>query len=419
MIEKYFVADGEFSIDGIRLPDLLAVDATPCYVYSARVIKDKYRTLREHLPGFEIFYSFKANPNLAISRTLLDLGANADVSSLGELKGAFKVGFRPENVLFVGPGKTEEELYYAIANGVFAVIVESAYELQLVDEIAGKLKKHANVMLRINTLEAPTAPEIMSGGPSKFGIDEETVVAEVRAIELRHSTLSGIHVYSASQVLDPAFISQHLTYVAELALRLSGEIGFELKCIDFGGGFGVPYAAGEAELDLAGISSAAKAAQQMVLAAFPNCRLALEVGRFLVAEAGIFLTKVTRIKPSRGKTFIITDAGMNHFTRPAFMHVNHSVKLLNKMADKDAGRFDICGPICTPLDVSGVDVALPSPQIGDIVGFFNAGAYGCTMSMVNFMSLGWPSEIMVDGGRAFVIRKARRADDLFENQNQK
>jgi diaminopimelate decarboxylase len=419
LIERYYIRSGQFWIDGLNLQELLAKCPTPCYAYSASVIRDKYARLTERFPGFEVFSSFKANPNLAICKTLLCLGANADVSSLGELKGAFKVGFKPENILFVGPAKTEEELRYAIANGIFAVIVESPYELALVDEIAGKLNKQASVMLRINTLEKPTAPEIMVGGPSKFGIDEELAIEAIRAVRLEHSTIVGIHVYSASQVLDPEFLARHITYVGDLALRLSREIGFELRCIDFGGGFGVPYKAEDAEPDLAPAAAAARAARDKVLAAFPDCRLAFEVGRYLVAEAAVFMTRVVRLKRSRGKQFVITDAGMNHFSRPIFQRLNHPTRILNKITEEPAGVYDVGGPICTPLDISGKEVRLPAPEIGDVVGFFNAGAYGYTMSMVNFMSLGWPAEVMVDDGRAYVIRKARAAEEFFEDQSLK
>jgi diaminopimelate decarboxylase len=416
LVEKYYVRSGKFWIDGMRLSDILAKHPTPCYIYSASVVRDKFARLTERLPGFEVFFSFKANPNLAIGKTALGLGANADVSSLGEIKAALKVGFKPENILFVGPAKTEEELRYAVANDIFAVVAESPYELALVDQIAGRLKRRARVMLRVNTLEKPTAPEIMVGGPSKFGMDEETVVDAVRGVALKHSEIVGIHVYSASQVLDPAFIADHITYVGDLAVRLAEAIGFELRCIDFGGGFGVPYKDGEGELDLDPIAAAAETARRKVLAAAPDCRLAFEVGRYLVAEAGIFVTRVARIKQSRGKVFVLTDAGMNHFSRPIFQRLNHPVRILNKIADKPAGIVNVGGPICTPLDVSGKEVALPAAEIGDVVGFFNAGAYGYTMSMVNFMSLGWPAEVMVDTGRAYVIRKARLAEEFFEDQ---
>jgi len=415
-VERNYIRSGKFWIDGVRLPDILAKFPTPCYIYSASVIKENYQRIRDHFPAYEVFSSFKANPNLAISKTLLGLGASADVSSLGELKAALKVGYKPENILFVGPGKSDEEIRYAVTTGVFAIVAESPYEIELVDAIAGKIKKQARLMLRINTLEKPTAPEIMVGGPSKFGIDEEVAIDSVRSIRLKHSRIIGVHVYSASQVLDPQFHAMHINYVGDLALHLAEKIGFELKCIDFGGGFGVPYKDGEPELDLGPIATAAEVVGEKVHRMSPECRLAFEIGRYIVAEAGIFLTKVLRIKNSRGKRFVITDAGLNHFTRPVFQRVNHPARILAKIVDRPVGTFDICGPICTPLDVTAHCVPLPEPEVGDVIGLFNAGAYGYTMSMIDFMSLGWPAEVMIDDGRMFVIRKPRMAEEFFEDQ---
>jgi diaminopimelate decarboxylase len=416
LISGYFVKDGQFHIDGVGLDRVLENHETPFYLYSAGVIRDKYQILRDAFPGYQVFYSFKANPNLAICKMLLGLGANADVSSMGEIQAAFEVGFKPSDVAFVGPGKTEQEIEYAIERGIYAVAAESVYELELIETLARKLNRHVNVLLRINTLEEPVSPEMMVGGPSKFGFDEETVAEDVRAIRLEQARIIGIHVYSASQVLDAGFISNHLHYVLDLALRLSKQVGFELRCIDFGGGFGVPYEEGKADLDLKRISAAASQVKQKLDEIKPGCRLIFEVGRFLVAEAGLFVTKAIRVKPSRGKCFIITDGGMNHFSRPVFMRVDHQVRLLNKITAEPTTECSIAGPICTPIDISGRNVMLPKPERGDIVCLFGAGAYGFTMSMLNFMSLGWPAEILVDAGEIRVIRQPRSAESFFPDQ---
>ena len=156
--------------------------------------------------------------------------------------------------------------------------------------------------------------------------------------------------------------------------------------------------------------------RQALDGASPGCRLIFEVGRFLVAEAGIFVTTAIRVKDSRGKHFIITDGGMNHFTRPVFIGINHPVRLLNKIAATRETECSVGGPICTPLDIIGKDVMLPMPERGDMVGIFGAGAYGYTMSMLNFMSLGWPAELLADSGKIHLIRKAKPADALFPDQ---
>ncbi len=405
----------ELTIDGIAISDVIRLHPTSFYIYSAKKIRENFAKLKSSLEGFEIFYSFKANPNLTICKLLLDLGAGADVSSGGELEAAFRVGFKPRDIAFVGPGKTEQELKLAVRENIFAIVVESPYELELLDGIARKEGKSVGALLRINTLEEPISPEMMVGGPSKFGIDEEGVVDEIRSLRLSNVRIEGIHVYSASQVLDANFIANHFDYVARLALKLADEIGFDLRCVDFGGGFGIPYG-DERPLDLTPIRDAAFGARSLLLAKHEGCRMIVEVGRYIVAEAGIFVTKVLRVKTSRGKCFVITDSGMNHFSRPVLMRVAHPIKILNKINQPATKLCNVAGPICTPIDVSGKDVLLPEPEPGDIVGIFNAGAYGYSMSLVNFMSLGWPAEIMIDDGKVEVIRKSHPAAYLFKDQ---
>lgn len=415
-MEAEFIRNGEFVPDGVSLDRLLAECPTPVYLYSAGSIRRKYGMLAAAFPGYDFFYSFKANPNLNICRMLLEMGACADVSSMGELKAALSVGFRPENIAFVGPGKTDEEIAFAIEKGIYAIAAESAYEIRTIESTAARLGRQARVLLRINTLEEPISPEMMVGQASKFGIDEESVVEEVGRIKLKHARIIGVHVYSASQVLDTDFIAGHLGYVLDLSLGLARALDFDLECIDFGGGFGVPYGEGETELDLEPIAKAARDVRRRLQAERPACRMIFEVGRYLVAEAGVFLTRAIRVKPSRGKTFIITDGGMNHFSRPVFMRVAHPVRLVNKIAMERNTPCSVAGPICTPVDVVARDVMLPEPEPGDIVGIFGAGAYGYTMSILNFMSLGWPAEVMVEGGRIRLIRKPKPAEAFFPDQ---
>jgi diaminopimelate decarboxylase len=416
VIEEYFLRDGVFSADGVGIEEIVSSFGTPCYLYSARVIDDKYEKITSRFPGFEIFYSFKANPSLAICRRLLSLGASADISSLGELETALAAGFEPRNIAFVGPGKTEQEIDAAVRAGIYAIAAESAQELELIESVSRRLSKRTDVLLRINTLEEPVSPEMMVGGPSKFGFDEETVVDQVGRLRLESARLIGIHVYSASQVLDSAFISGHIDYVADLAARLSEELGFELRCIDFGGGFGVPYEKGQTELDLVPISNAAADVKRRLEEKAPGCRLIFEVGRYLVAESGVFITRVLRVKESRGTSYVITDGGMNHFSRPVVMGVDHPTRILNKMALKGDTRCSIGGPICTPIDLLGKDTLLPRPLPGDIVGIFHAGAYGYTMSMINFMSLGAPAEVLAHAGKLHLLRKSRPAGYVLEGQ---
>lgn len=416
MKPEYFLRDGAFSADGIAIDEIVSAYDTPLYLYSASVIKHKYDKLVSSFPGYEIFYSLKANPSLAVCARLRSYGARADISSMGELESALKAGFEPRNIAFVGPGKSERELEAAVRAGIYAVAVESPQELELIESLSRKLARPVNVLLRVNTLEEPASPEMMVGGTSKFGLDEETLVGRVRGVSLKNARLIGIHVYSASQILDSGFISRHIDYVTDLALRLSDELGFRLECIDFGGGFGVPYENGEIELDLAPISRAAASAKQRLDHAAPGCRLIFEVGRYLIAECGVFLTRVLRVKESRGTCIVITDGGMNHFSRPVFMGVKHAVRNLTRIGLPDDTRCSVGGPICTPIDFLGKYIPMPHPEAGDILGVFDAGAYGYSMSLVNFMSLGAPAEVLAEAGRLHLIRRPKPPGHILEGQ---
>ena len=394
-------------MDGIGLDDLLRAGSTPCYAYSASTIRSQYRKLAQAFPGFDLFYSFKANPNLALVRLLRGLGAGAEVSSAGELRLAFDAGFPPGDIILVAPAKTDAEIALGVSSDIHALVVDSAVELEQVERAARDAGRDARVMLRVNTRERPDAGEVMVGGPSKFGFDEEQLIESVRSVRLMHARITGIQVYSASQVLDPGFLSDHIEYVFGLARTLSAELGVGFDTIDFGGGFGVPYEEGDVELDLGPVAATAARLRAEREDRLQGCRLVLESGRYIVAEAGLFLARVVRVKRSRGKTFVITDGGMNGFSRPVFMRVAHRIRLLNKFDREPAGPCDVCGPICTPIDCLGQDVPLPEPEPGDIVGVFCAGAYGYTMSLLGFMSRGAPAELLADSGDVTVIRDPR------------
>ena len=383
-------------LENINIERLLGQYQTPCYVYSASTIRNQYRKLASAFPGFTVCYSLKANPNPAIGRILAGLGAGAETSSQAELESALAAGFNPRDIIMVGPAKSADDIGAAIRNGIYAIVVDSGDELLQVDALTQRSDRPQLALLRINTMEKPRSKEAMVGGPSKFGFDEEKVVSQVQGIKLDQTRIAGIQVYSASQVLDSGFLARHLEYVLELAKRLAGELKFKPECIDFGGGFGVPYAENEPELDLKPIAEVAHRLRADNREFLAGCRLLLESGRYLVAESGVFLTRIVRVKESRGKTFVITDAGMNAFSRPVFMQVRHPIRLLNRLGEPAAGRYEVCGPICTPLDCIGSDVPLPSPEPGDVVGVFNAGAYGYSMSLRDFMSLPHPKEILAD-----------------------
>lgn len=401
-----FVRNGQFDVEGFGLSNLTGSSRTPFYVYSGRVVRQNYARLVRALPGFEVFFSLKANPLPAVSGLLHSLGAGAEVSSAGELRTVLRVGFAPRNIVLVGPAKTRRDLSAALNAGIYAVVAESAAELAVLEELAARRRVRPSVLLRVNTWEQPTgARERMVGGPSKFGFDEETLVSEVRKLNLRHVRILGIQAYSASGVLDAGFIRRHLEYVVRLAARVSRELAFPLRGIDFGGGFGIPYETGQRELDLSRVSRAAAQLRRKYTQELRGCRLILEIGRYLVAEAGVFVTRVVRVKQSRGRLFAICDGGMNHFSRPVFMQVAHQAHVLNRIAERAVQEYEIAGPLCTPIDRLATKCRLPEVEAGDLIGVFDAGAYGCSMSLLRFLSFGLPGEILVDQGRPVYVRR--------------
>ena len=402
--EESFVRDGRFVADGVTLDEMAGKHRTPFYVYSAAAIRTKYELLKTHFPAFDVCYSLKANPNSAVCGVLAGSGAGAEVSSPQELATALAAGFAPENTAYVAPAKTAADVEQVLRAGVHAIVADAASELELVESAARRLGVDARVLLRINTNETqPDAKEVMVGGPSKFGFDEESVVADVAGANLRQARIAGIQVYSASQVLDATWLGAHIAYVFGLARQLSREIGFKLETVDFGGGFGIPMHEREAELDLAGLARAVSPAVAEFRHEHPECRLLFESGRYLVAEAGVFVTRVVRVKESRGRVFAICDGGMNAFARPVFMRIRHPARLLNRLAERAAVDVNVCGPICTPLDCIAKDEHLPMPRAGDLVGFLNAGAYGYTMSLLDFMSRGRPVELLADRGALHAV----------------
>ena len=396
--DEFFVKDGRFVADGVVL-DEIAKHPTPLYVYSAESVRTKYRLLKERFPAFDICYSLKANPNPSICAILQRAGAGAEVSSPRELATALAAGFAPQGVVYVAPAKTAAEVESALQAGIHAIVADAPSDLELVEDAARKFDARPRVLLRINTKETqPEAKEVMVGGPSKFGFDEENVAAEVAGARLKHARIAGIQVYSASQVLDPAWLAAHIEYVFKLALSLSRKLGFRLETVDFGGGFGVPQQEREPELDLARLAEPVAGSLAAFRADYPECRLVFESGRYLVAESGVFVSRVVRVKESRGRVFAICDGGMNSFARPVFMRIKHPVRLLNRLNEHATAHVDVCGPICTPIDCIAKDAFLPLPKAGDLVGLLNAGAYGCTMSLLEFMSRGRPLELLADAG---------------------
>jgi diaminopimelate decarboxylase len=269
----------------------------------------------------------------------------------------------------------------------------------------------------VNTGEGvDKAAEKMVGGPSKFGFDQETLVSEILELDLKHTSIIGIHVYTASGVLDEQSLFANFERTLTLAAYYRDALDLDLSFIDFGGGFGVPYDNSESELDIFSLGRMIN--DRLESSDCPidrrKVRLIWELGRYLVAECGIYITKVLNIKESRGRRYLITDGGMNQQIRPVFMDLNHPTLLINKLDLPETTTVDIGGPCCTPIDMLAKNIGVPEPQIGDLVGVFNSGAYGFSMSMLYFLSHPLPSEVVIYKGESMISRhRGGRSDGLI------
>lgn len=424
LLSQYFPRSApELRVGGIPIRALADKFGTPLFVYDASVLDLKWARLREALPPeFSIFYSVKANPNRAILRRFLAKGAGLEIASAGELAQALGAGCAPKDVFFAGPGKTEAELEIALAAGVGEIHVESLLEARRVGEIARRLNVRARVGLRVNPgTEVQGGAMRMGGKAAPFGVDEESLdeaidtLLEDSAVEFR-----GLHIFSGTQILDSTVLVNQYRRGLAIARRLAARLGHPVATLDFGGGLGVPYFASETELDVHKLREELQALMAEIEGdrLLTGTRFFVEPGRYLVAEAGIYITRINDIKVSRGKTFYIVDGGMNHHLAASgnlgqVIKRNFPIAVVNRLGEASARTVDVVGPLCTPLDTLARDAALASAEVGDLVGIFQSGAYGLTASPLGFLSHATPAEVLVVDGVGALIRPRLRWEDVL------
>jgi diaminopimelate decarboxylase len=368
----------------------------PLYVYYENIIKNKIEILKNTFEKFEILYSYKANPNKEIINFLRANNIGADVASINEVKLANKMNISKEKILYSSPGKVEEDINYAIENSI--IIANSYSELKMIDKICKEKNKKIKIGIRINPnveFNEKNIFEIMGGRASQFGIDEETLLEKKEWLySLEYIEIIGIHVYMGSGILNYKLICDNFRYILNIVDLCINKMNFNIKFIDFGGGFGIPYTKKENKLDMKSLNSEINEIFKIEKRFnIDNIRLIIESGRFLTAEAGKFITKVVDIKKSRGEKYIIVHGGMNGFYRPNFTRVIHPTIVYNSSAENE--KVTICGNMCTPLDIIAKDILLPKINIGDIIVISNAGSYGYTMSLLEFISQRQPKEIYI------------------------
>ena len=418
-------ADGEFAPSGIPISWIAREYGTPFYLYRGEMISERVRRVRDAL-GTEVSYSVKANPSLGVCQLIAGAGqAGAEVASSGELTVARAAGFDPEDIVFAGPGKTDDELRMIVEEGIFADNVESLGEIERLARIAKEMGRRVGVGLRINPATQLMGSGMRMGGTvGQFGIDQAELEEALRkALSHPELILRGIHVYTATQVFEVEPLLEHCRNILEIALEAADYAGQPLQMVDFGGGFGVPYFEKMAEFDLMGFGEGLRGLLSSYRSdpRLSGCRFIFELGRYLVADAGVYVTRVVDVKQMRGKTFAVTDGGMNHHltaTGNMGQVFRKSYPLLNltRMSGVPEEGVAVAGPCCTPLDLFGSNIPLAQPEVGDLIGVFYSGAYGFSASNLGFLSHPAPAEVLLWGGEAHLLRPPGKPEDVLKGQ---
>jgi diaminopimelate decarboxylase len=401
-MDQFTRRGGELLV-GAEPVSLLAarVGQTPFYAYDRALLSARVAALRAALPsGVKLHYAMKANPMPALVAFMARLVDGVDVASAGELKVALDAGAPADEISFAGPGKKESELRQAVASRVL-VNVESAREVSLLARIAGELGVPARVALRVNPdFELKGSGMKMGGGPKQFGIDVEQVPEVLRQIGAAGLGFEGFHLFAGSQNLRAESICEAQRKSYELALRLAQGAPAPLRFLNLGGGFGIPYFPGEQRLDLAPISANLAELAERARADLPGAAIVIELGRYLVGEAGVYVSRVVDRKLSRGQVFLVTDGGLHHHLAASgnfgqVIRKNYPVAIGNPADATVTELASVVGPLCTPLDLLADRMQLAQAGPGDLVVVFQSGAYGASASPQGF--LGHPAclEVLV------------------------
>jgi diaminopimelate decarboxylase len=405
------LVDGRLRCDGVALEAIAAESGTPVHVYSGALVAERYQRFDRAFAGHRhrVHYAIKANATLAIVHLLRTLGAGADANSVGEIEVALRAGFAPADIVFTGVGKTDEELDRAVTLGLAAINAESAGEVRRLEARAAARDATARVAIRVNPdVDAGSHPHISTGlVTSKFGVP----VDEARRMALDIAgrprlRLVGLHAHVGSQIASPEPLVRTARLLASLARDL-GTAGIALEHLDLGGGLGVAYEAGGPAL-----SPEAYAAALLPAGRETGLPLLLEPGRWLVGPAGVLVARVVDLKPQPGgRWFVITDAGMTDFMRPALYGAWHAIEPVAPRAG-DPIRADVVGPVCETTDTLGADRALPPVEVGDLLVVRDTGAYGAVMAS-NYNRRPTAAEVLVDGDAWRLVRRRQTVTDLL------
>ncbi|SBT05701.1 Pyridoxal-dependent decarboxylase, exosortase system type 1 associated [Candidatus Propionivibrio aalborgensis] len=403
---QFPVSDGELVVGGIPLTRLAGrVGQTPFYAYDRKLLADRVTQLRAAMPAsIKLHYAMKANPMPALVCHMAGLVDGIDVASGGELKIALDSGTNPRDISFAGPGKSRKELRQAVAAGIL-INVESFREVAELADIQqdanGSAGHKARVAARVNPdFELKSSGMKMGGGPKQFGVDAEQVPELLAEIGRAGLTFEGFHLFAGSQNLKAEAIVEAQCKSFDLALRLAQAAPSPVRFLNLGGGFGIPYFPGEAHLDLGPIGANLATLAERANRELPEAELVIELGRYLVGEAGIYVAEVLDRKVSRGQVFLVTNGGLHHHLSASgnfgqVIRKNHPVVVGNKMGCEPHENASVVGALCTPLDLLADRMDLAVAQAGDLIVIYQSGAYGYTASPQAFLGHAACIEILV------------------------
>lgn len=402
-IAMFATKGGRLIVGGVPVDQLAERSgSTPFFAYDRRLIGARVERLRSILPpDIHLSYAVKANPMPAVVQYLASLVDALDVASAFEMKTALDTTMPAAKVSFAGPGKTSAELTQAIAAGVM-IEMESANEARRIVEIGDRLGIRPRVAIRVNPdFQVKGSGMRMGGGPQQFGIDAEQVPMLMDKLGTFDLEFLGFHVFAGSQNLHAEILCEALTRNVALLLRLAGNSPWPVGYLNLGGGFGIPYFEKDQPLDLPRIGASLDGLMQReIRPRLGDTRVVIELGRYLVGEAGVYVTRIVDMKLSRGKTYLVVDGGLHHQLAASgnfgqVIRRNYPLAVANRMEQPELESVSVVGCLCTPLDLLGDNVMLPRAEIGDLVAVFHAGAYGLSASPTAFLGHPAPVEMLV------------------------
>lgn len=398
---QFSVIDDCLHVGGVPLTRLAKRVGGAFFAYDRRLLTERVSHVRNSLPmGIDLHYAMKANPMPALVQHMSTMVDGLDVASREELRVALDTPLEPGNISFAGPGKTDSDLESAIAAGI-VINLESVREMERAARIGLLLGYRPKVAVRVNPdFELKSSGMKMGGGPKQFGVDAEAVPAMLERMAHLDLEFMGFHIFSGSQNLKAEAILEAQEKTIRLGLRLGQCAPSEVRILNIGGGFGIPYFPGDSALDLAAVGENLGRLMPMVKRELPSARVVIELGRYLVGEAGIYVTRVVDRKISRGQVFLVTEGGLNHHLAASgnfgqVIRKNYPVAVGNKMQGTVREIVSVVGPLCTPLDLLADKMEMAQADIGDLIVIFQSGAYGPTASPNAFLSQPLASEVLV------------------------